>query len=232
MATIAAKLQEVNRRLAAACQTAARPVHSVTLMAVSKTFGALEIREAEAAGQRIFGENYVQEALAKMDELTDLDGRIEWHFIGPLQSNKARAVAERFAWCHSVDRIDLARRLSKHRPAHLAPLRVCLQVNISGEESKSGLAPGEVARVAADVATLPGLRLRGLMAVPRPAASLAEQRTPFAELRELMRRIDLPGTPLDTLSMGMSDDLEAAILEGATMVRVGSAIFGARPRPA
>ena len=230
MATIAEKLQQVRRRLDAACHAAARPVDSVTLVAVSKTFGAEQVRDASDAGQRLFGENYVQEALAKIESVADLAGCIEWHFIGPLQSNKARAVAENFAWVHSVDRLSIAQRLSQHRPAHMPPLQICLQVNISDETSKSGLAAPDVASAIDEVARLPGLRLRGLMAVPRESAIEAEQREPFARLRRLLEEANARGASLDTLSMGMSADLEAAVAEGSTMVRIGSAIFGARSR--
>ena len=228
MATIATKLQQVRLRLEQACLAAQRPVQSVTLLAVSKTFGPQQIRDAVSAGQRLFGENYVQEAVAKIDALHDLDDVIEWHFIGPLQGNKAKLVAERFAWMHSVDRLSIAQKLSEHRPTHLPPLQVCLQVNISDEASKSGWAAAEVREAAAGIAGLPGLRLRGLMAVPRESTSMAEQRAPFAALRELFDALRRDGHEVDTLSMGMSGDLEAAIAEGATIVRVGSAIFGER----
>lgn len=229
MTTIASRLQQVRQRIAQACAAAGRSVDGVTLLAVSKTFPDAAIRDAHAAGQRAFGENYVQEALAKIAALADLSPAVEWHLIGPLQSNKSRLAAERFDWVHSVDRLALAQRLSRQRPPGLAPLQVCLQVNISGESSKSGLAPAEVAAVAAEVAGLPGLRLRGLMAIPESAGGFESQRLPHRALRELLealRRQGLAG--LDTLSMGMSADLEAAIAEGATMVRVGSAIFGQR----
>lgn len=215
-------------RIAAACARAQRDVQSVTLLAVSKTFGAQAIREALAAGQHRFGENYVQEALEKMAALADVRPRLEWHLIGPLQSNKTRAVAEHFDWVHSVDRLRIAQRLSDQRPAHLPPLQVCLQVNISGEASKSGLAPAEVGALARDVAALPRLRLRGLMAIPEPADDPDAQRRPHRALRELLDTLRAQGLDLDTLSMGMSADLEAAVLEGATIVRVGTAIFGQR----
>lgn len=205
-----------------------RPVQSVTLLCVSKTFSAEAVREAYAAGERCFGENYVQEGVEKIAALADLRERIEWHLIGPLQSNKTRVVAEQFDWVHSVDRLKTAQRLSDQRPAHLPPLQVCLQVNISGEVSKSGLTPQEVPQVAREVAGLPRLRLRGLMAIPEPAADLASQRRPHAALRQLLQTLQAGGLTLDTLSMGMSADLEAAIMEGATMVRVGTAIFGGR----
>ena len=225
---IADKLAQVNARIASACAAAGRPVQSVTLLAVSKTFDATAIAEAHAAGQRRFGENYVQEALGKIAALSALEPRPEWHLVGPLQANKTRVVAEHFDWVHSVDRLKIAERLSAQRPDGLAPLSVCLQVNVSGEATKSGLAPAEVAEVARAVATLPRLRLRGLMAIPEVAGDLAAQRRPHRALRELFEALRGDGLALDTLSAGMSGDLEAAILEGATMVRVGSAIFGAR----
>ena len=225
---IADKLAQVNARIASACAAAGRPVQSVTLLAVSKTFDATAVAEAHAAGQRRFGENYVQEALDKIAALSALEPRPEWHLIGPLQANKTRVVAEHFDWVHSVDRLKIAERLSAQRPDRLAPLSVCLQVNISGEATKSGLAPAEVAEVARAVATLPRLRLLGLMAIPEVAGDLAAQRRPHRALRELFEALRGDGLALDTLSAGMSGDLEAAILEGATMVRVGSAIFGAR----
>jgi hypothetical protein len=232
MATILGNIQQVRARIAKACDDARRPVQSVTLLCVSKTFGADAVRQAHAAGERRFGENYVQEGVEKIAALADLRASIEWHLIGPLQSNKTRVVAEQFDWVHSVDRLKVAQRLSDQRPAHLAPLQLCLQVNISGEASKSGLAPGDVPAVAQAVAALPRLRLRGLMAIPEPAGDLAAQRVPHRALRELSEQLCAQGLALDTLSMGMSADLEAAILEGSTIVRVGSAIFGARAKPA
>ncbi len=225
---MADKLQEVQRRIAEACAAAGRPVESVTLLAVSKTFGPAAVREAFEAGERRFGENYVQEGVDKIAALADLRGQIEWHLIGPLQSNKTRVVAEQFDWVHSVDRLKIAQRLSEQRPAHLAPLQVCLQVNISGEASKSGFAAAEVIDAARTVAELPRLRLRGLMAIPEPAASFAEQRRPHRALHELLTAMQAQGLAVDTLSMGMSADLEAAIAEGATIVRVGTALFGGR----
>jgi len=203
-------------------------VQSVTLLAVSKTFSATAVREAHAAGQLRFGENYVQEALTKMEQLGDLRSALEWHLIGPLQSNKTRVVAESFDWVHSVDRLKIAARLSEQRPTALPPLQVCIQVNISGETSKSGAAPAEVPALAKAVAQLPRLRLRGLMAVPEPAPDFETQRLPHRALAELFGQLCAQGLALDTLSMGMSADLEAAICEGATMVRVGTAIFGNR----
>jgi len=227
---IADKLAQVNARIASACAAAGRPVQSVTLLAVSKTFDVAAIEAAHAAGQQRFGENYVQEALDKITALAALAPRPEWHLIGPLQSNKTRVVAESFDWVHSIDRLKIAERLSAQRPAQLAPLSVCLQVNVSGEKSKSGLAPDELAEVAHAVAALPRLRLRGLMAIPEPVegADLEAQRRPHRALRELFDALVREGLVLDTLSAGMSADLEAAILEGATMVRIGSAIFGGR----
>ena len=226
---IADNLQQVHERVAAACTQSTRPVQSVTLLVVSKTFDAAAVREAVAAGEHRFGENYVLEGVEKIAALADLRAQLEWHLIGPLQSNKTRIVAEQFDWVHSVDRLKIAQRLSEQRPAHLPPLQVCLQVNISGEASKSGVRPADVADIARAVAMLPQLTLRGLMAIPEPSADLAAQRAPHRALRELLARLRAGGlTELDTLSMGMSADLEAAIAEGATLVRVGSAIFGAR----
>ena len=203
-------------------------MQAITLLAVSKTFGAQALREAFGAGQRAFGENHVQEALAKIEALADLRARIEWHLIGPLQSNKTRAVAQGFDWVHSVDRLKIAQRLAEQRPAHLAPLQLCLQVNISGEASKSGLAVDEVLQVAQAVAALPRVKLRGLMAIPEPTEDVAAQRRPYRALRVLLDQLNGAGLGLDTLSIGMSADLEAAIAEGATLVRVGTAIFGER----
>jgi PLP dependent protein len=229
MASIPAKVQEVRTRIEAACRLAERPVQSVTLLAVSKTVPAARVYEAQLAGQFAFGENYVQEALDKIAQLSDLRARLQWHLIGPLQANKTRAVAEAFDWVHTVDRLRLAERLSAQRPETLAPLQVCLQVNISGEASKSGVAPNDLLVLAREVARLPRLCLRGLMAIPQPVAGLEAQRRPHRALRELLQGLQQEGLALDTLSIGMSEDLEAAILEGATVVRVGSAIFGARP---
>jgi len=225
---MADNVQQVLTRIAQACAAARRPVQSVTLLAVSKTFDAHAVRDAYNAGLRRFGENYVQEALEKIATLADLRTELEWHLIGPLQSNKTRIVAETFDWVHSVDRLKIAQRLSEQRPAALPPLNVCLQVNISGEASKSGLAASEVAEVARAVAALPRLRLRGLMAIPEPAGDLTAQRAPHRALHELLESLRAQGLMLDTLSMGMSADLEAAVLEGSTIVRIGSAIFGAR----
>ncbi|MDW7745831.1 YggS family pyridoxal phosphate-dependent enzyme [Halomonas sp.] len=222
-------LAAARTRLADALNAAGRPADGARLLAVSKTKPAAMIREAWHLGQREFGENYVQEALDKQAELADLDP-IVWHFIGPLQSNKTRDVAEHFAWVHSVDREKIARRLNDQRPAALGPLEICLQVNISDEASKSGVSLEALPALAEAVQALPQLRLRGLMAIPAPAEGLDAQRVPFARLREALEglRERLPGAPLDTLSMGMSADLEAAVLEGATLVRLGTAIFGER----
>lgn len=203
---------------------------SVTLLAVSKTFPAEAVRQAHAAGQQAFGENYVQEALAKIEALADLRAQLQWHLIGPLQSNKTRPVAEAFDWVHSVDRLKIAQRLAEQRPPALPPLQLCLQVNISGEDSKSGVAPADVPALAQAVAALPRERvvLRGLMAIPEPAGDFEAQRRPHRALRELLAAVNAQGLALDTLSMGMSADLEAAVAEGATIVRVGTAIFGRR----
>ncbi|MCX7149768.1 MAG: YggS family pyridoxal phosphate-dependent enzyme [Rhodocyclales bacterium] len=229
MTSIAANLQAVRARIAACCVAAGRRPESVRLLAVSKTWPAASVREAVAAGQRAFGENYVQEAVEKAAELADLvEFGLEWHFIGPLQSNKTRLVAENFAWVHSVDRLKIAERLATQRPPGLAPLQVCIQVNVSGETSKSGCSPDQAATLAHAVAALPGLCLRGLMAIPEPSEDDRLQRNRFALLRELRDRLNAEGLSLDTLSMGMSHDLEAAIMEGATLVRVGTAIFGER----
>jgi PLP dependent protein len=229
MASIELKLQQLRQRIGDACTLAQRPVQSVTLLAVSKTQSADAVRLAHAAGQRAFGENYVQEALAKIDALVDLRADIEWHLIGPLQSNKTREVAAVFDWVHTVDRLKIAQRLSEQRPDHLPPLQVCVQVNVSGEASKAGVDPADVLALAQAVSTLPRLRLRGLMSIPEPVDGIEAQRAPHRHLRELFDALRSQGLPLDTLSMGMSADLEAAIAEGSTMVRVGSALFGARP---
>ncbi|WDD96423.1 YggS family pyridoxal phosphate-dependent enzyme [Burkholderia sp. FERM BP-3421] len=228
MPDLAARLASVHQRIDAAARAAGRAPDTVALLAVSKTFPADDVRAAHAAGQRAFGENYVQESLDKIDALADLRASLEWHFIGPLQSNKTRPVAERFDWVHSVDRLKIAQRLAEQRPAHLPPLNVCVQVNISGEASKSGVAPGRLAEVAHAVAALPTLRLRGLMAIPEPAGGADAQRAPHRALRALFEQLRADGLALDTLSMGMSADLEAAVHEGATIVRIGTAIFGAR----
>ncbi len=226
MSTIATNLQHVKARIAAAEHAAGRPPGCVTLLAVSKTFGADTVRECAAAGQRAFGENYLQEAVEKVAALRALP--LEWHFIGPIQSNKTRAIAENFAWVHSIERERIALRLSEARPPALAPINVCLQVNVSGEASKSGVAPDAVAALAHAIATLPRLKLRGLMAIPEPTSDRTVRRRRFAHLRELQQTLIAHGHALDTLSMGMSDDLEDAIAEGATVVRVGTAVFGSR----
>src|SRR5690606_22745351 len=223
MSTIANNIAKVAARIREAAQAAGRDPDTVGLLAVSKTQPAEAIREANGAGLSDFGENYLQEALEKQASLADL--ALTWHFIGPIQSNKTKAIAAHFDWIHSVDRLKLAQRLSEQRPAQLPPLNVCLQVNVSGEASKSGCAPDEVEALANAVAALPGLRLRGLMAIPEPSNDPAEQHAAFARLSLLQQQLDLE---LDTLSMGMSQDLEAAIAEGATWVRIGTALFGAR----
>ena len=232
MATISENIQEVHRRLAAACLQAGRLQQTLTLLVVSKTFPAEAVREAFEAGERQFGESYVQEALDKIAALADLRSQIQWHLIGPLQSNKTRVVAEAFDWVHSVDRLKIAQRLSEQRPANLPPLQVCLQVNISGEASKSGALPAEVPGLASAIAKLPRLRLRGLMAFPEACEDFEAQRAPHAALRQMLAALNAEqGLGLDTLSMGMSADLEAAVVEGASIVRIGSAIFGARHYP-
>jgi PLP dependent protein len=230
MKTIAHNLQAVQARIARACAEAGRAVESVQLLAVSKTKPNAQLIEAYEAGQRAFGENYVQEGVEKVNSLRDACALASWHFIGPLQSNKTRVVAESFDWVHGIDRLKIAERLSEQRPKHLAPLNVCIQVNVSGEASKSGVTPAEVAALARSVSALPQVRLRGLMAIPEPAAGFAEQRVPFAQLRELLAQLQRGGLVLDTLSMGMTSDLEAAIVEGATIVRIGTAIFGERAK--
>ena len=230
MTSISERLQAIRTGIRQAESAAGRAPDSVQLLAVSKTKPATDIREAYAAGQRLFGENYVQEALGKMEELTDL--ALEWHFIGPIQSNKTRPIAEHFDWVHGVDRLKIAQRLNDARPDHLPPLNVCIEVNVSGEDSKEGVAPEEVASLAAAIVQLPRLRLRGLMTIPAPTHDPSLQQLPFRRMRELQGSLLAHGYPLDTLSMGMSEDYPAAIAEGATIVRVGTAIFGARaPKP-
>ncbi|MBV6751119.1 YggS family pyridoxal phosphate-dependent enzyme [Pseudomonas chlororaphis] len=223
MTTIADNITTVAARITAAAQAAGRDSASIGLLAVSKTKPAAAVREAHAAGLRDFGENYLQEALGKQAELTDLP--LCWHFIGPIQSNKTRAIAEHFDWVHSVDRLKIAQRLSEQRPADLAPLNICIQVNVSGEASKSGCTPADLPALAAAISALPNLKLRGLMAIPEPTEERAEQDAAFATVRTLQDSLNLP---LDTLSMGMSHDLESAIAQGATWVRIGTALFGAR----
>ncbi len=227
MTTIQNQLNAVRLRIAAACQGAGRPADSVTLLAVSKTFGAAAIDAAFAAGQHAFGENYIQEAVAKITALRHLP--LQWHCIGPIQSNKTRLVAERFDWVHTIDRIKIAQRLSEQRPTHLPPLQVCLQVNVDGGTSKSGVPPEATLALAQAVAALPQLRLRGLMCIPEPAIDFEAACAVFKRARDLFESFNAGGLQLDTLSMGMSADLEAAIASGSTMVRVGSAIFGVRP---
>ena len=230
METISRKIQEVSGRIARACAAAGRAVPSVTLLAVSKSQSADAVRAALAAGQHRFGENYVQEGLAKIAALAEQRAQIEWHYIGALQSNKAGAVAQAFDWVHSVDRLKIAERLSQQRAAAASPLQVCLQVNVSGEASKAGVAPADLLALAHAVAALPGLKLRGLMSIPEPATGEAAQRVAHRALRLMLERLNAEGLALDTLSMGMSDDLEAAVMEGSTLLRVGTAIFGARLR--
>jgi len=233
MTTIAQRLQAIRTRIHSAETAAGRQLNTVSLLAVSKAQPDTLLREAFAAGQRLFGENYLQEALGKQEALADLD--IEWHFIGHLQSNKTQATAEHFSWVHSVDRLKIAERLNAARPSHLPPLQVCIQVNVSDEDSKSGVLPQEVRALAEAITQLPNLKLRGLMAIPAPTADVAEQRSQFAKVRELYEKLRAQGFKLgfklDTLSIGMSEDFPAAIAEGATIVRIGSAIFGARPSP-
>lgn len=228
MATIRERLNRVRQQINASEKRYGRQHGSVTLLAVSKTWPLADVLAAAKAGQHCFGENYVQEAATKIDACPI---ELEWHFIGHIQSNKSRDIANRCAWVHSVDRLKLARRLSEQRPQHLAPLNICLQVNISGERSKSGLSPGQALALAHQVSELPNLRLRGLMAIPAPTVDFNQQRATFRRVRELQQRLINQGIALDTLSMGMSGDLEAAIAEGATMVRVGTAIFGRRHYP-
>ncbi len=226
MTAILSNLQATREAISRAAEAAHRNAAEVRLLAVSKTFPAASVREAYQGGQTAFGENYLQEALEKIAVLRDLP--LEWHFIGPIQSNKTRAIAENFAWVHSVDRLKIAERLSAQRPLHAPPLNVCLQVNVSGEVTKSGVAPGEVLQLAQAVMQLPHLKLRGLMTIPSPAVDEAAQRVPFAQMKTLLAQLNSQGMALDTLSMGMSYDYPAAILEGATMVRIGTAIFGSR----
>ena len=223
MSTIADNIGLVSQRIRAAADAVQRDANSIHLLAVSKTKPAQAVREAYAAGMHDFGENYLQEALGKQAELTDLP--LSWHFIGPIQSNKTRAIAENFAWVHSVDRLKIAQRLSEQRPADLAPLNICIQVNVSGEASKSGCTPADLPALANAISALPRLKLRGLMAIPEPTEDRAAQDAAFAAVRDLQASLNLP---LDTLSMGMSHDLESAIAQGATWVRIGTALFGAR----
>lgn len=230
MSLIPQNLQAVHDRIAAAALAAGRDPREVSLLAVSKTFGPEAVAAAAQAGQRAFGENYLQEALDKIAAVRTMlpDSALAWHFIGPIQSNKTRPIAEHFDWVHSVEREKIAQRLSEQRPDNLGPLNICLQINISGESSKSGVSVNEAPALAQAVASLPRLRLRGLMAIPEPTDDYAEQCVAFRQLRQLFEQLRAQGLDLDTLSMGMSADLEAAIAEGSTMVRVGSAIFGRR----
>ncbi|NWF15861.1 YggS family pyridoxal phosphate-dependent enzyme [Pseudomonas reactans] len=223
MSTIADNIGQVSQRIRAAADAVQRDASSIHLLAVSKTKPAQAVREAYAAGMLDFGENYLQEALGKQAELTDLP--LSWHFIGPIQSNKTRAIAENFAWVHSVDRLKIAQRLSEQRPADLPPLNICIQVNVSGEASKSGCTPADLPALADAISALPRLKLRGLMAIPEPTEVRTAQDAAFAAVRDLQNSLNLP---LDTLSMGMSHDLESAIAQGATWVRIGTALFGAR----
>jgi pyridoxal phosphate enzyme (YggS family) len=232
MTMIGDDLQQVRNRIARACAAEGRDAAKVRLLAVSKTFGPEAVREAFVAGQRAFGENYVQEGLDKIEALADLRAELEWHCIGPLQSNKTRPVAAQFDWVHSIDRLKIAERLSAQRPAHLPPLNVCLQVNVDGGANKSGVAPEEALALARAVAALPQLRLRGLMAIPEPASDFNVQRELCLRARAVYDAIRAAGIGLDTLSLGMSADLEAAVSAGSTMVRIGTAIFGGRPRKA
>ena len=223
MSTIADNIGQVSQRIRAAADAVQRDASSIHLLAVSKTKPAQAVLEAYAAGMLDFGENYLQEALGKQAELTDLP--LSWHFIGPIQSNKTRAIAENFAWVHSVDRLKIAQRLSEQRPADLPPLNICIQVNVSGEASKSGCTPADLPALADAISALPRLKLRGLMAIPEPTEDRTAQDAAFAAVRDLQNSLNLP---LDTLSMGMSHDLESAIAQGATWVRIGTALFGAR----
>ncbi len=226
MTVIADQLQAVRARIAAACHAAGRDPASVALLAVSKTFGPEAVRAAHAAGQSAFGENYIQEAVEKMALLADLP--LQWHCIGPIQSNKTRLVAQHFDWAQTVDRLKIAQRLHEQRPPHLPPLQVCIQVNVDGGVSKSGVTPAELLALAREVAALPRLQLRGLMCIPDPQPDFEAMKTVFLRARELYENLRAAGLPLDTLSMGMSTDLEAAVHAGSTLVRVGTAIFGGR----
>ena len=223
---IAENLEVLHARIAQACTQAGRPVHAVQLLAVSKTFGAEAVQQAFDAGQRAFGENYIQEAVEKISMLAQLP--LQWHCIGPIQSNKTRLVAQHFQWAHTIDRLKIAQRLSEQRPDDLPPLQVCIQVNVDGCSTKSGVQPHEALALAQAVAVLPRLQLRGLMCIPEPAEDFEAACAVFAKARALFVELIAQGLPMDTLSMGMSGDLEAAVASGSTMVRVGSAIFGAR----
>jgi pyridoxal phosphate enzyme (YggS family) len=224
--SIADNIAQVRAQMAAACQAAGRAAGSVQLLAVSKTWGFDAVQAAYAAGQTDFGENYIQEAVDKIAALRDLP--LVWHCIGPIQSNKTRLVAEHFDWVHSIDRLKIAHRLSEQRPEHLPPLQVCIQVNVDGGVTKSGVSPSDLPQLARAVAALPRLQLRGLMTIPEPAETDAQMRAVHHQAKELFDQLRAQGLPLDTLSMGMSADMAAAIAEGSTMVRVGTAIFGKR----
>ena len=227
MNSLSSSWQHVHDRIVAACQASGRHIDSVQLLAVSKTFPADAVAAVAALGQRDFGENYVQEGVDKIVALKSVAGLL-WHCIGPLQSNKTRQVAEHFDWVHSVDRLKIAQRLSEQRPAHLPPLQVCLQVNIDGGPTKAGVAPADALALAQAVVALPRLQLRGLMTIPEPAETEAQMRAVHRQAKDLFEQLRTQGLPLDTLSMGMTGDLEAAVAEGSTCVRVGTAIFGAR----
>lgn len=230
--SVALRIEAVRARLAQACQAAGRAPESVRLLAVSKTFGPEAVLQAVQAGQTAFGENYIQEGVDKVLALRAAGHpELEWHCIGPIQSNKTRLVAEHFDWVHTVDRLKVAQRLSDQRPTHLPPLQVCVQVNMDGGANKSGVAPDELLALARDVAQLPRLQLRGLMCIPEPAPCFEAQCAVFARAQALFNALQAQGLAVDTLSMGMSDDLEAAVASGSTMVRVGSAIFGVRSKP-
>ncbi len=224
--SIANNIASVRAQMAAACQTTGRAPGSVQLLAVSKTWSTDAVRTAHSAGQTDFGENYIQEAVDKITALRDLP--LVWHCIGPIQSNKTRLVAEHFDWVHSVDRLKIAQRLSEQRPEHLPPLQVCIQVNVDGGDNKSGVSPQELAALAKAVSALPRLQLRGLMTIPEPAETEVQMRAVHRQAKDLFEQLRAQGLPLDTLSMGMSADMVAAIAEGSTMVRVGTAIFGKR----
>ena len=223
---LAVNIRDVRERIRTACARAGRSVDSVTLLAVSKTHSVDLIRGAAREGVEHYGESYLQEALPKIETLRGLE--LTWHFIGQLQGNKTRAVAESFQWVHGVDRLRIAKRLSDQRPFHAPPLNVCLQVNVGGEDTKGGVTPAELPELAREVAALPRLALRGLMCIPPPEGDSSHQRAWFSQTAQLLRSLHVPGTTLDTLSMGMSESLEVAIEEGATIVRVGTALFGQR----
>ena len=228
--SISENLQLVQHRIATSTQAGGRDPSSIALLAVSKTFAVQAVLTAAQAGQRAFGENYVQEAIDKISATREInaDLQLEWHFIGPIQSNKTRQIAEHFDWVHSVDRLKIAQRLSEQRPADMPPLQICLQVNVSGEATKSGIEPDALLELARVVNTLPNLRLRGLMSIPEPTEDVEQQRAAFAKLRLMQNDLQAVGIQTDTLSMGMSSDMDAAIAEGATIVRIGTAIFGGR----